>query len=52
MTKYKFKCYPSVESFEGECEGETKEEALEDAQSTSDMNYGFIVLEGDLEKII
>ena len=49
--KYKFTCYPSVESFSGECEGETIEEALEEAQSISNVNYGFPVLETDLEEI-
>ena len=49
--RYKFTCYPSVEEFSGECEGETIEEAIEDAQCTSDMNYGFIVLEKDLKEV-
>ena len=51
MIKYKFTCYPSVDEFSGECEGETIEEALQDAQATSNCNYGFIVMESDLEVI-
>jgi hypothetical protein len=51
MEKYKFTCYPSVNKFTGECEGDTFEEALEDAQAVSDMNYGFPVLEEDLKLI-
>ena len=51
MKKYKFTCYPSVDSFSGECEGDTIEEAIEDAQAISDVNYGFTVVESDLEEI-
>ena len=51
MTKYRFICYPSVDEFSGECEGETIEEAIKDAQSISDVNYGFIVMAEDLEEI-
>lgn len=51
MTKYKFTCYPSVEEFSGECEGDTIEEALEDAQTISNNNYGFIVDIDDLDEI-
>jgi len=52
MKKYRATCYPSVESFDcGEIEVENLEEAKKEFQSISDMNYGFLVLDEDIEMV-
>jgi len=51
MKKFKYTCYPSVDSFYGEVEAETKEEAIKLAQEQSNANYGFWVSDGDVEEI-
>ena len=52
MKKYRAVCYPSVDEFDcGEVEANSLEEAKEMLQDISDMNYGFPVLDSDIEEV-
>lgn len=52
MKKYRAVCYPSVEEFDcGEVEANSIEEAQEEFQGISDMNYGFIVILEDIKEV-
>lgn len=49
--KYEATLYPSVESDYYECEAESLEEAERIIQDYSNVNYGFVVCEGDVREV-
>jgi len=52
MKKYKAICYPSVDEFDcGEVEAENIQDAKEQFQQISDINYGFRVLDSDIKEV-
>ena len=50
--KFKATCYPSVNEFDcGEVEADNIKDAKREFQAISDVNYGFLVLDEDIEEI-
>ena len=50
--KFKATCYPSVYEFDcGEVEADNLGDAKRQFQEISDVNYGFLVLDADIEEV-